>query len=96
MTVFQTLYWALSQWNYQSGTAFGHVKEVLQCMFDKTSTIFSININCLLYSQALYGTEFKQHLEKNGLKGVIIQNHGGTASGRKGHCCNALGFCITG
>ena len=62
--------------------------------FNETFTIFSININCLLHSQAPFGTKFKQFFGKNGLNGATMLNLGGTAPGCKGQCCNALGFSI--
>ena len=61
--------------------------------FNETSSIFSIHIDCLLHSQVTFGNK-NIRLFFNGLNGVTILNHSGTAPGRKGQCCNALGFCM--
>ena len=90
MTIFQTLYWAVPQWDYHCGTAPGRIFQAVAVI----SSIFSININVLTHSQATFGTKFKQILEKIAPAVLPYQTHGGTAPGGTGQCCNTLAFSL--
>ena len=56
MTFFLILYWALSLWDYHSGTAPGWIFHA----FAAISSIFNNNIIFLPHSQATFGTKCKQ------------------------------------
>ena len=61
MAIFQTQHWALSLWDYHGGTTPGRIFHADAA----TLNIFSTNIIFLPHSQAIFGSNCKELLEKN-------------------------------
>ena len=91
MTIFQTLYWVLPQWNYHGGTAPGRMEECCNAFYMQF-LVFSVLI--LIVCHTLRQLSVQNSILFLKISGIAIVNHTGTAPGHVGQCFNALAFCI--
>ena len=94
MTIFQTLYWVLPQWNYHGGTAPGRMEECCNAFYMQF-LVFSVLILIVCHTlRQLLVQNSSLFLKIISPSGIAIVNHTGTAPGHVGQCFNALAFCI--